>query len=146
MQLSKLGKIAHQCLIDIPEHFSHTELDAYVVMPNHIHAIIIIQNPSVEKQQDKKSSDLPVETQHVASLQKKWVRKFGPMKSGSLSKIVQAYKAAVTHHAHVTGFPDFAWQERFYDHIIRDEKSLENIRTYIAGNPAKWLKDKYYPG
>ncbi len=65
------------------------------------------------------------------------------MKSGSLSKIVQGYKAAVTRRARAMGHTEFAWQERFYDHIIRDEKSLDRIRAYIEGNPAKWQDDEY---
>jgi putative transposase len=129
MQLSGLGAIAHQFLADIPNHFPHAEIDAFVVMPNHVHVIVVIHGM--------------VETPHVASLPTS-PRKFGPLQPGSLSKIIQAYKAAVTRQARRDGYNDFAWQERFYDHIIRDDKSLENIRVYIVGNPVKWHEDEYF--
>ena len=126
MQLSALGQIAHQFLTDIPDHFLHTQMDAFVVMPNHVHAIIVIHN---------------VQARHVAPRQ----RKFGPLGSGSLSKIIQAYKAAVTRQARRDGYVDFYWQERFYDHIIRDDRSLQRIRAYIIGNPLEWEQDDYFP-
>jgi len=85
-----------------------------------------------------------VETPHVASLPTP--RKFGPLQPGTLSKIIQAYKAAVTRQARRDGHIDFTWQERFYDHIIRDDKSLKNIRAYIMGNPVKWDEDEYFLG
>ncbi|HSF82059.1 MAG TPA: hypothetical protein VLA49_12535 [Anaerolineales bacterium] len=85
MPLSLLGEIAQRCWIEIPSHFPNTNLDEFVVMPNHIHGIVII-------------NDVPrVETLHVASLQtaeNEKMRKFGPLKPGSLSKIIQAYKSA----------------------------------------------------
>jgi putative transposase len=59
-----------------------------------------------------------------------------------LSKVIQAYKAAVTHWCRDNGHPQFAWQARFYDEIIRDEVALEHIRQYIVNNPAKWALDK----
>jgi putative transposase len=140
MLLSPLGEIAHQFLADIPQHFPHASIDAWVVMPNHVHAIVIIHNTVVETPHVETPH---VETPHVASLQQQ-KREFGPLAPGSLSKIVQAYKAAVTRQAHQNGHADFAWQERFYDHIIRDEDSLQNIRVYIVANPVKWEDDEYY--
>jgi REP element-mobilizing transposase RayT len=88
-------------------HFPNATLDEFVVMPNHVHGIIILKNTHVE-------------TPHVASLR-------DLLKPGLLSKIFQAYKAVVTHWTHQNGFIDFAWQPRFYDHIIRDEASLQRI-------------------
>lgn len=134
MQLSALGQIAHQFLADIPDHFPHTQMDAFVVMPNHVHAIIVILD------------DPSVETSHVTSLQNQPPkRKFGPLGPGSLSKIIQAYKAAVTRQARRNGYVDFYWQERFYDHIIRDDRSLQRIRAYVIRNPLEWEQDDYFP-
>jgi hypothetical protein len=64
-------------------------------------------------------------------------------KSNSVSSIIGGYKSAVTKHAHRLGY-DFDWQSRFYDHIIRDEKSYDRISNYIINNPAKWDNDKFY--
>lgn len=63
-------------------------------------------------------------------------------KTGSLSVVVRSYKSAVTRWAGSNGYKEFAWQARFYDHIIRDEKSLNNIRQYIFNNPVQWETDR----
>ena len=88
-------------------HFTKVELDYFVVMPNHIHEIVIII--------------AAVETPYMASL--------------PLGEIIGKYKTAVTRWAKKNGFPDFSWQSRFYDRTIRDEKELFNIRKYIEQNP-----------
>ena len=63
-------------------------------------------------------------------------------KAGSLGVIVRSYKSAVTRLAGLDGFQKFAWQARYYDHIVRDEHSLCNIRQYIIDNPARWELDR----
>jgi REP element-mobilizing transposase RayT len=63
-------------------------------------------------------------------------------KAGSLGVIIRSYKSAVTRLAGLTGFKEFAWQARYYDHIVRDENSLCNIRQYIIDNPARWELDR----
>ena len=79
-----------------------------------------------------------------ASLQYQiYQNKFGPQKN-NLSSIIRGFKSAVTGRIHDLGFIDFSWQERFHEHIIRDEKSLNKIRDYIIQNPIKWKYDKYY--
>ena len=112
-----LGEFAEKCWLEIPSHFKNVELDYYVVMPNHIHGIIII-NPNVE-------------TPYMASL--------------PLGDIIGKFKAAITRWANKNGFSSFAWQSRFYDRIIRNEKELLNIRKYIAENPLKWDLEKNNP-
>lgn len=64
---------------------------------------------------------------------------------GTLSVIIRTFKAAVTTIARERGFKDFAWQNRFYDHIIRNDADLERIRTYIANNPLQWAIDEENP-
>jgi REP element-mobilizing transposase RayT len=126
VQLSEIGKIARQCWVDIPIHFPHVSLDTFIIMPNHVHGIICINN---------------VETQNFASLQ---ITKnvFGPQ-SKNLASIVRGYKIGVQKLATVNNIP-FSWQPRFYDHVIRNKKSLQNIRQYIASNVEKWLMDEMY--
>jgi len=150
VNLSPLGDIAREFWLEIPTHFHRTCLDEFVIMPNHIHGIVIINaNYSA-------SNDITVETQHAASLQYRADPishpKLNPHKQlnkpapGSLSAIIRSYKSAVTRWARRNDHPHFAWQPRFYDHIIQDENSLENIRAYIMGNPVKWETDEYHPG
>jgi REP element-mobilizing transposase RayT len=64
---------------------------------------------------------------------------------GSLSVIIRTFKAAVTTWARANGHPDFAWQGRFHDHIVRDEDDLDRIREYIVNNPLKWALDEENP-
>jgi len=135
VQLSAMGEIAISYWMEIPEHFSSVGIDEFVVMPNHVHGIVVIRSDAISR----------VETPHVASLlPEEDKRQFGPLKPGSLSKIIQGYKSAVTRQVRLMGEQDFAWQPRFYDHIIRDEEDLRRVREYIQGNSIKWELDEYY--
>ena len=126
--LNDLGKIVDQFWKEIPTHFNHTELDYYVVMPNHIHGIIII------------NSD--VETCHGMSLRSINENKFSKPIKNSLSMITNHFKGSVKRWANKNGYEPFFWQSRFYDRIIRNEKELYNIRNYIEKNPMKWTLEK----
>ena len=140
IKLSKIGIIANKYWLEIPNHFPFVKLDAFVVMPNHIHGIIIIDKPNsndsdaqniVETQNIK-------ETQNIASLR----NKFGPQ-SKNLASIMRGYKIGVTKDAK-TNDPNWAWQPLYYDHIIRNNKSFKRIKKYIFENPQKWKEDKFY--
>jgi REP element-mobilizing transposase RayT len=63
-------------------------------------------------------------------------------KAGSLSVIIRSYKATVTRWCNMNGYPNFAWQQRFFDKIIRADGSVDHIREYIINNPLKWDYDK----
>ena len=132
MKLSKIGKIANVYWQEIPKHFPFVELDEFIVMPNHIHGIIIINNI--------------VETQNVASLQlqRGAKNKFGPQ-SKNLASIIRGFKIGVKKWATINNIP-FQWQSRFYDNIVRNGKSLSKIRQYIANNPSNWERDKNNAG
>lgn len=122
MKLSKIGEVAYQYWIEIPKHFPFAMLDKFVVMPNHLHGIIVIQKT--------------VETQNLASLQN---NKFGPQ-SKNLASIIRGYKIGVKKWA-TTNNIIFHWQKSYYDHVIRNEKSLSKIREYIINNSLKWELD-----
>ena len=66
------------------------------------------------------------------------------MVKNSLSIIINQYKGSVTRFARQNSYSDFAWQSRFYEHIIRNDNDLFRIRTYIENNPLKWEIDEYY--
>lgn len=142
MRLSMVGVAAQRFWLEIPDHFREARLDEFAVMPNHIHGIVIIDRRAQTQHVEN------VETRHVASLQhlhRDIPNKFGPLKPGSLQAIIHAYKAAVTRWCRKNGQKGFAWQPRFYDHIIRNEGSLNDIREYIINNPMKWELDKDNP-
>ena len=122
MQLNQLGEIAADRWSVIPDLHPDTKLDAYVIMPNHMHGIIIIENNP-----GKRISGAP--------------DAFGKPAAGSLATIVRTYKAAVSRLANRAGL-SFRWQKGYYEQIIRSERALSVIRRYILNNPAKWHRDR----
>ncbi len=111
-------------------------LGEFVVMPNHFHGIVIVG----ENQYNIDS----VETHCNASLQpvSSTQNQFGPQ-CKNLSFVIRGFKSAVTTQVR-TIVPDFAWQPRFHDHIIRNRLEYERIENYILNNPANWTNDKFY--
>jgi putative transposase len=132
MRLSPLGRAAVDGWQAIPDHFPFVVLDGFVVMPNHVHGIIIIDKPNGPD----------VETQNLASLQGTPQNRLGPQ-SQNLASIVRGYKIGVTKYARQHNLP-FKWQARYHDHVIRNQDEHERIRAYIRDNPAKWDEDRYY--
>jgi REP element-mobilizing transposase RayT len=102
-------------------------------MPNHVHGIIIIDNPG---------RNVPTVDDNEWDLSQT-MSQFS-LKSGTLSVIIRSYKSSVTRWYRKNGDNIFGWQSRFYEHIIRDERALNNIRRYIVNNPAKWSEDTNY--
>lgn len=106
-------------------------MDVFKVMPNHFHAIIVIGENEYNK--DKLPFDGAIIHEPMNA--------FGPQ-SKNLASIMGGFKGAVTRFAHVL-IPEFDWQERYHDHIIRDENEFIRISNYIENNPANWNKDKF---
>ena len=136
MRLSEIGKIAKKYWLEIPKHFKNIGLDEFIIMPNHIHGIIVIEYKINNN----------VETRHGVSLQKNEnnFNQFSKMVKNSISSIINQFKSSVKRYANKNKIP-FHWQPRFYDHIIRNEKSLDEIRQYIKTNPLKWEDDEENP-
>ena len=139
MELSEIGIAAEKYWYEIPQHFPFVKLGAFVVMPNHIHGIIIIDK---NDDNDITDTDTTVETQNFASLSSPPKNKFGPQ-SKNLASIIRGYKIGVTKFAKQIN-PQWKWQSRYYDHIIRNDKSYKNISEYIVNNPVNWRDDKFY--
>lgn len=130
LRATEIGKIAEKFWREIPDHFPFVKLDKFVIMPNHVHGIIQIDNPD------------PAGTQDFAFplFQPEYQNKFGPQ-SKNLSSIIRGFKIGVTKYANNKKI-DFAWQSRFHDHIIRNDYELDRIRQYIIYNPIKWESDQ----
>jgi putative transposase len=128
--LSALGRDVDCCWRQIPHHHQDVELDDYVVMPNHVHGIIIINDSACRDVQ------LNVPTKRLSSI--------SPMKD-SLSVIIRTFKGAVTTWARDNGHAEFVWQERFHDHVIRNDADLHRIRAYIHNNPLRRPLDEENP-
>jgi len=120
--LSIPGEIAEECWMASPVHFKRVTLDAYVILPNHIHGIMVFN--SVVGIQNSES--LRNTYQHII-LQ-------------SLGSVVRSFKGAVTRECNWRGI-DFAWQHNYFERVIRGEKDLVRIREYIHDNPSAWLEN-----
>ena len=106
---NRYGKLAENGILKIPEHYSDVQIDAYAVMPNHVHILIYL-----------------------------------PGGKAKLETIIGTWKAYVTREIHKFQPEINVWQASFHDHIIRDEKSYQNIWLYIKSNPMNWEKDCFY--
>ncbi len=138
--LSEVGKIAFNNLNAIPEHFPHVSLDVYVVMPNHVHLIVFI-----EQDVNAVRKDVPVVRPYAKPVNKeKYYRTIAP-KRGSLSVVIRSYKDSVKKWCNNNGYGDFKWQPRYHDRIIRSNQELKNTRKYIIDNPNNWDKDENNP-
>ena len=143
MVLSAAGKIAESELLRTPEIRDNVVIDAWVIMPNHVHVIFRILPPP-----------FPVETHRGASLPAGphaggyapagppaggpagGPNRFGPQ-SNNLPSIVRGFKSAVKRRTNLDGL-EFHWQARYHDRIIRDSEALQQIRKYIRQNVIKW--------
>ena len=133
VRLSQAGEIVAEEWLETERLRSNVSLDEWVVMPNHFHGIIIIEN--VIEGKDPETPQRGVSSKTDA---RQW-------KPDSLGAIINQFKGACTKRIRDAGQRDYAWQSRFYDHIIRSEESLHDIRQYIRDNPLKWEIDKYNP-
>lgn len=127
VELSEIGQIVEEEWLKTKEIRPNVCLDEWGIMPNHIHVIIQILETSRQ--------DVSQLAQDVC----------GKLVANSLGSIIGQFKSKCTKRIWAQGFSPFAWQPRFYDHIIRNEKSLGEIRKYINQNPFKWNKDEYNP-
>jgi REP element-mobilizing transposase RayT len=176
MILSETGCIAETFLAEVSIHFSNAMVAAHVVMPNHIHLILVLNDNRKFAADDngnltgqgirvgvgpcygvgvgpchgvgtchgislQVSNDVPAGPRHGVAPQSNL---FGQPVAGSVSVIINQYKAAVKRWCNKNGHAGFHWQSRFHDHIIRNEESFKNIITYIRNNPRHWKENKFY--
>jgi putative transposase len=165
MRISPLGRIAVFCWCDLREHFPAVTLDAFVVMPNHPHGIILLkgidEHAAFVPDQAGEACLAPTNNHLVGEGQAATVARGGqgltmagngsPPSQGAqrptLGTIVAAFKSAATRAARQkTGTPNLRlWQRTYYEHVIRTETALARIRQYIENNSAKWALDQDNP-
>ena len=132
MRMSQMGEIASRCWREIPDHFTNVELDEFVVMPNHVHGIIVILD-DVNSVGVIHESPLPkTTTERRRMLLPKIIGRF---KMNSAKRINLLRNSS--------GIP--VWQRNYFEHIVRDEKSMTRIREYIDTNPQRWELDRENP-
>jgi len=120
--LSLFGKIVHDYWGNLPNHYRNVELDLFIIMPNHIHGIVVLNN------------DNPVKNNSEDKLH-------------GLAEVMRGFKTfsarQINQQRNTPG--NAVWQRGYYDHIIRGEESLQKIRDYIESNPLKWEFDRDNP-
>jgi putative transposase len=134
MILNKTGELVKNYWLVIPQHFPYCSLDILVIMPNHLHGIIILNDePIVETPQRGKING--VETLKLSVSTKDQIKRH------PIGVIINQFKRICT--INIRNFnPSFAWQTRYHDHIIRNETDLNRIRTYIINNLMNWERDE----
>jgi len=124
-RLTEAGRIVDAAWRDLPNHYPGLALDAFVIMPNHVHAIIQLQAVGA----GFKPAPTPAE------------------RPRPLSEIVRAFKSfssrRINENRGTSGLP--VWQRNYYEHVVRDDESLDRIRCYIVHNPARWAVDRDNP-
>jgi REP element-mobilizing transposase RayT len=136
MALSRRGMVARDCWLDIPNHHPHVTLDGFIVMPNHVHGLLLFEG------------DAPVVATPASppSSVKSRSRPTGPTR-GSLGAVMGSYKSAVTRTINRLrpGTATGLWQHNFYEHIVRDDFGLDRVREYMQLNPERWAQDSENP-
>ncbi len=154
MILNEHGKIINHCWYDLINHYENMKPDTFVIMPNHIHGIVVIFDISkknndgdieinIDTNDNVETGFKPVSTTFTTPLTPSSMPK--TKKQYSLSEIIRGFKTfsarKINQLRNTSGVS--VWQPRFYDRIIRDEQELFNVRNYINNNPIKWDEDKY---
>ncbi len=131
LQPTPIGQVATEEWLKTPQIRSdmNIELGAFIVMPNHFHAILIIGNNAYNNN----------ETSEIAQSAG---NSFGPQKK-NLASIIRGYKSAVTSYARKNNIL-FGWQANYHEHIIRSYQEFVNITEYIHNNPSKWANDVFF--
>jgi putative transposase len=136
MRLNALGRMVETEWLQTPSIRPNVELDAFVVMPNHFHAIVVIVDD-------------------YRAVNRGGVLQYGRMQyaptfwspSQTIGAIIRGFKSAITKHINdlrdTPGVP--VWQRNYYEHIIRNEEDLNRARDYIANNPTQWMEDETNP-
>ena len=145
MRLKDAGEMALAVWERLPGRFPGIETDAFVVMPNHIHGILVIDEPVGASPVDAPNGGRPTGTRATTRV----APTLGP---STLGNVVGAYKSLTT-VAYIRGIRTLAWapfkrrlwQRNYYEHIVRDDESLDRIRQYILDNPAQWAFDRENP-
>jgi REP element-mobilizing transposase RayT len=142
MNLSPIGVIANVLWYEIKNHFKNCELGEFVVMPDHLHGLLILKNEKNDIQTSINELNFQEDSLCIMENQRnEFMSKISP-KSKSISTIIRSYKSAVSKHTNRLSL-DFSWQPLFYDHIVRNDEAFHRISKYIKDNPLNWsLKKK----
>jgi putative transposase len=157
MRMNELGQMVHDVWHAMPKHYAAIKVDAFVVMPNHVHGVIWIvgAGPRARPQSEIRQQ------QGRAGAVRGWPegpapklggQAQGPAPTISLPDAVHRFKSLTTARyrqgvgaGHWPSCGSVLWQRNYYEHIIRDDKEVNRIREYILANPQRWRQDPENP-
>ena len=146
MVLNDAGKIAEKCWLEIPEHFKNVVLHAFVIMPNYVHGILEIKGAEKGNEGDGALTGAKKEAEFEKKNIMKGAKDFSPIlksPSRTIGSVVRGFKIGVTkwmrQHTDVVN----VWHRNYYDIIIRNGQSYNNISKYIVNNPINWRDDRF---
>jgi REP element-mobilizing transposase RayT len=165
-QLTAVGEYTKKCIEKIGVINKNVQVPLYVIMPNHIHLIIIINDNNAEPTPsvglsyygsrnnadtrlphcDSPTTHCDSPTTHCDSPTQKEINLEMQQRAkccGRLSHIIGQFKSAVVRYTKQNDI-SFEWQARYHDHIVRNQEEMNNIANYIEQNPAKWETDCFY--
>ena len=131
MVMNDAGEMIEQWWMKLPDNFSTVENDAYVVMPNHFHGIIVLAGAGPRACPDSGRTHGCAPTLGDVMI---W------FKTMTTNQYIRGVK-----ESHWPLFPGKLWQRNYYEHIIRNEEELNKIREYIINNPVRWVEDEENP-
>ena len=129
MLFTDIGEYANEQMKNVTAHYPYAEIPLWVVMPNHIHAIVIIRD-------NNDASHCRDVARNISTGKNIQMSSISP-KCNTLSVVIRGVKSAITKFANENSIP-FAWQHLYYDHIIRDSNEMNHIAEYIENNVAEW--------
>ena len=118
---NRLGAVVEDCWAKLPDHYDNVSLDSFVLMPNHIHGVIVLESPPTGVAASTSRQGVP---EIVRAFKTFSARKINTLRGSSGTSV---------------------WQRGFYDHVIRGERDLYRVRAYIMDNPRKWSEDPDNP-
>lgn len=136
--LNEYGNIVNHCWREIPAHFPHVELDEFVIMPNHVHGVIIINSVGANDYS-------PLQTPIYSIKQSFASPKNMCGTSKTIGSVIRGFKIGVTKWFRQNTDHYAVWQRNYYEHIIRNDTELNRVRQYIIENPLKWDMDSENP-
>ena len=160
MVLSEIGNYTTEQFRNATTHYPYAEIPLFTIMPNHVHAVVVISprdvacyvSTTIEERDvarnlqsigpNNSNEDVARNVSTAQTEKNEYMAERSP-KQGSLAVVIRGIKSAVTKHANENDI-SFAWQPRFHDHIIRNLEELNAIAAYIENNVTNWKDDEFY--
>ena len=144
MQLSQIGQYAYDQFMNVKSHYPYAEIPLFVIMPDHIHAIVTIDGENdtcrdVARNVSTSARNVSTSARNVSTGVNTQMANISPRKN-SLAVVMRGVKSSITKFANENNIP-FAWQTRFHDRIIRNQDEFDKISDYIEKNVVNWQND-----